>query len=1003
MALSDNVLGALRTVFGRERDERLAAQSPSADIRQASPSSYSSIDGGEYGGLLSVSQGLTARYADYECLTGDTLVQTLEGPRKLVDLAKACEDDPNYQFPVFTWDHSKRRVTVGMACAARFVKVAKVYEVELDDGQKIRATDNHQWMLRDGSYAETKTLSPQTSLMPLYLSNDTNGYLQYKENEEWHRGALTRKDSQRTRPVYRMVAEWKLGHRIKPRTWVKLKCPRSIAPPDKIEIQQDKQPTRKKSWQPWVRTILNAKSFIEENKALTRKPAKKNHKVVSVTELGEEPVFCLEVPGTKNFAIGDETGGVFTHNSMDDYPDINCFAEGSMVTIVSESMLRSIPIEKLAYEGVGFQVPGYDRKKGFFKTTEATDPRLTGRDAEIIAIPLSNGRTLRVTPDHKVLVPSREILEATGGADEIVGKPTAKYVDAKTLKAGDLIVAMPTGFAVGSTVSFLTRAATHVRVLSDPTSAGKAKVFDITTVTHNLVVEGVVCHNSSNHYFASDSTQPDPTTGRIIWVQSKDDAIKGAADTLIKRRLRLDDEMFSMAYTLVKYGNDFEEVLCTKNGVVGLNYLPPATMRRVEHDDTTLIGYLQDLTGGFGEDMASLRKKIATPGQLNDNVALFEDWQVVHTRLRSRHRRSPYGYGTADGARWIWKRLIMLEDAMLIYKLTRAPARFAFYIDVTDIPANRVESFLQRAKRDLKKKKFVDPNSGRLNMRYNPLAQDEDFFLPVRDGKELARVDILSGPDYQAIEDVNYFQRKLHGVLKTPRSWLGQEDATPSRGILSNEDARAARVTLGIQTSMRAGIEKIVRIDMAARGVTDPWKPEFDVMMTLPSGIWTLAHMEIQNALADYASRIEPWVSRDYIRREILKLTDKDIGLIDKQKKREMEIEMQAQGGGGGFGETIEALGRPLTEEETRTSGISKRDIVKMNDSMKRMEDRLDRKSRERDDHLMEKLDQSIHQDRALAARHDERLTFFSQLQKAVPTNGAAPPTARRRTPLIKG
>jgi hypothetical protein len=958
-------------------------------MQPATPSSYSSIDGGEYGGLLAVSTSLLARYADYECLTGDTLVQTLEGPRAIRDLALACEVDPDYQFPVFTWDHSKRRITVGMGCAARFVKITKVFEVELDDGQTFKASGNHQWMLRDGSYAETTTLSPGSSLMPLYLSKNTHGYLQYRENDEWHRGALTRKDSQRTRPVYRMVAEWKIGHRIKPRTWVKLRCPRDQAHPDSIEIREDKQPPRSKTWQPWVRSILQAKSFIDENKALTRPPVK-NHKVVRVTELGEEPVFCLEVPGTHNYAIGNETGGVFTHNSMDDYPDINCFAEGSMVTVLQDSMLHSIPIERLATEGDGFTVPGFDRKKSILLGTTAVDPRMTGREADILAIKMSNGRTLRVTPDHKIL------------RYKLDGKET-EYVDAKDLKKGDWLVSMPVGFNVKETSVFLNRRAGKVTVEMDPKPAGKARVFDVTTDTHNLVVEGVVCHNSSNHYFASDSTQPDPTSGRVVWVNAKDEAIRAAADTLLKRRLRLDDEMFSMAYTLVKYGNDFEEVLVTKNGVVGLNYLPPATMRRIEHDDTTLIGYLQDVTGGFTEDMASLRKSIATPGKIKENTALFEDWQVVHTRLRSRHRRSPYGFGVADGARWIWKRLIMLEDAMLIYKLTRAPARFAFYIDVTDIPANRVESFLQRAKRDLKKKKFVDPRSGKLNMRYNPLANDEDFFLPVRDGKELARVDILSGPDYQAIEDVNYFQRKLHGVLKTPRSWLGQEEAVPSRSILSNEDARSARVTLGIQTSLRFGVEKIIRIDMAARGVADPWRPEFDVMMTLPSGIWTLAHMEIQNAIADYASRIEPWVSKEYIQRELLKLTDQDIGLIDKQKAREMAIEMQAQGGGGGgFGESV-IEGIPLNEAQLRAAGASSRDLVKMKDAMLRMEERLDRHSRERSDQILERFDQSLHQDRKFAKRHTERQAFFAQLKSAVPSNGTAPVMAKARSKVRIG
>jgi len=111
MAITDRILNGLRSVFGRERDERQAAVSPSSEIQPlATPSSYSSYDGGEYGGLLAVSQNLLARYADYECITGDTQVMTLEGSRSIESLAQACEIDPGYRFPVYTWDHTEKRV-----------------------------------------------------------------------------------------------------------------------------------------------------------------------------------------------------------------------------------------------------------------------------------------------------------------------------------------------------------------------------------------------------------------------------------------------------------------------------------------------------------------------------------------------------------------------------------------------------------------------------------------------------------------------------------------------------------------------------------------------------------------------------------------------------------------------------------------------------------------------------------------------------------------------------
>lgn len=564
------------------------------------------------------------------------------------------------------------------------------------------------------------------------------------------------------------------------------------------------------------------------------------------------------------------------YEAMDDYPDINCFAEGSVVYVTDGSMVKPTPIETVAFNDESVSILAYDREKARIVKVTAQDPRLTGVCEPVLALKLSNGSTLRVTENHKILHRERG------------------YVDAKELVAGDEVVSMYSGFNPKSMTLLIHHQPGYVTLLENPTPAGQCRVFDITTTTHNLIVNGVVCHNSANHYFANDSTQPDIDTGRTIWVHCKDEAIKGAAETLLHKRLRLEDEIWSMAYTLVKYGNDYEELLLTENGVVGLNFLPVPTVRRIERGDGALVGFVQDVTGKFTEDAKNLRGFLAGKGQVPDHVAVFEDWQVLHMRLRSTHRRSPYGYGISDGARWIWKRLVLLEDAVLIYKLTRAPARFAFYIDVTDVPSDKVELFLNKAKSQLKKKSLVNPRTQRLDMRYNPLAMDEDFFLAVRDGKQLARVDILAGPNYQAMDDVEYFLRKLHGVLKVPRSYLGQDAAVPNKSILSNEDVRAARVTLGIQRELRNGIARLIHIDQAARGI-DPYRVPFTVHMTVPSGIYELAQMEVRNARADFATRFLPFVSMDWVRRKVFKLSDEEIALIEKQAKKEQEQQMDQQ------------------------------------------------------------------------------------------------------------
>jgi hypothetical protein len=564
------------------------------------------------------------------------------------------------------------------------------------------------------------------------------------------------------------------------------------------------------------------------------------------------------------------------YEAMNDYPDIRCFTGDMKVYVVGEnSVITPMAIKDLASSHESYRILGFDERSKTFVPVLAENPRISGRNAPILRLELSNGEVLRVTPNHKIFCV----------------EPRPGYVEAKDLKKGAFIVGARAGFELNSKCMLTVKNAGGVWLKADPVPDSFAPVvYDITTVTHNLLVNGAVCHNSAFHYFANDATQPNMDNGRVCWVQSPDQAVVDMADTLIKRRLRLEDDLFSIAYTLCQYGNDFEEVLVTENGVVGLNNLAAPTMRRIEKLNGSMIGYVQDVTGRFTANQDELRRMLAGALTIPKHVALFEDWQVCHFRLRSTTRRSPYGVSVGEGARWIWKRLVMLEDAVMIYKLTRSPARYAFYVDVTDVPPNRVETFLKRAKRDLKKKKMVNPNNNFLDMRYNPLANDEDFFIAVRDGRALSRVEVLSGPDYQNVDDVQYFQRKLHGALMVPRAYMGQDAPIQGRAILSNEDVRAARVSLQIQKELRNGVERLIRTDLAARGHPSPWAVELDVMMTVPSNIYELAAMEVKNARADFAARIQPYVSMRWLLENVFKLSDAEIREVEKQRQREADL-----------------------------------------------------------------------------------------------------------------
>lgn len=213
--------------------------------------------------------------------------------------------------------------------------------------------------------------------------------------------------------------------------------------------------------------------------------------------------------------------------------------------------------------------------------------------------------------------------------------------------------------------------------------------------------------------YADCSTIADSVRGQVLWGVSKDKVVRDIINDLLDRRLRIEDDIWAAIRTFTKYGNAYAEVITNEKGVLGLNWLPPPTMRRIVDQRGTLIGFVQDPSGEFGfnlttrEDLDRLRSAQGGPAQ--NGAVFFQPWEVVHWRLRGKQMRALYGFGVLDSARWVWKRLLMLEDSSLTNKLLKAPARFAFYIDTGEIPPREARAAVDEVRRRYKKKRIMDP------------------------------------------------------------------------------------------------------------------------------------------------------------------------------------------------------------------------------------------------------------------------------------------------------
>jgi len=464
--------------------------------------------------------------------------------------------------------------------------------------------------------------------------------------------------------------------------------------------------------------------------------------------------------------------------------------------------------------------------------------------------------------------------------------------------------------------------------------------------------------NSTLDIYSDDATQVDSESRKTVWIECQNEEIKVDLEDVFHKRIKIEEGAWEMTRMTCKYGNDFEEIIVGEQGVIGLNYMPPATVRRIQGNRGALKGFVQSYSADMQIDPATFDKIKADQGKAlskRSDMAVFEDWRVVHFRLRSKNRSSVYGWGIGEPARWVWKRLTLLEDAVMVYKLTRSPSRYAFYVDVGNMPRKEAERALQETKQKIKKKKFVNPKTGKLDFRFNPLAFDEDFFLGVRDGKESVRVDMLNGPAYQQVEDVQYFLYKLYAALKIPRAYLGYDENMPSKATLSQEDVRFARTVLRVQREMRNGFHKIGRVHLAARRI-DPATVDFNIMMTVPSSIFELGQMEVRRTRAEIASSMERHVSLYWLLSNVYGMSDDEIQAVMKQKEDETKKAQKsgAEGGGGMGFESFEREGGQLVyrpkwpgsqiserelmtghrEHESRVEDIVKREIEKSHSRM---------------------------------------------------------------------
>lgn len=286
---------------------------------------------------------------------------------------------------------------------------------------------------------------------------------------------------------------------------------------------------------------------------------------------------------------------------------------------------------------------------------------------------------------------------------------------------------------------------------------------------------------------------------------------------------------------------------------------------------------------------------------------ILENWEVSHFRLLGNDMFLPYGASVIEPARRIWRQLILIEDAMLVYRVVRAPERRVFYVDVANIPSEDVPTYIEQLKQQLKMNKVVDGATGRVDMRYNPMSVDEDYVIAVRGGESGTKIDTLSGgQNTAAVEDVAYIQKKMFAAIKIPKAYLGYDEALSSKATLAQEDIRFSRTINVIQKTIIAELNKIAIIHLYANGFSGDDLVDFTLRLSNPSTVAQQQKLELWRAKFDIANSVpEGMGSKQFVYSKIWGLTNEEIDQINEQRIKDklVDAKIEALGGEGGEGE----------------------------------------------------------------------------------------------------
>jgi hypothetical protein len=390
--------------------------------------------------------------------------------------------------------------------------------------------------------------------------------------------------------------------------------------------------------------------------------------------------------------------------------------------------------------------------------------------------------------------------------------------------------------------------------------------------------------------YAEESTTADQN-GFILQIYSESKRIKSVLADLFNNVLDINTNLAMWTRNTCKYGDNFVYLkLDPEKGIVGCMQLPNIEIERVE----------RGMKGKSNLDSGESEQKALAFNWKNKDMS-FNTWEIAHFRLLGDDRKLPYGTSMLEKARRIWKQLLLSEDAMLIYRTSRAPERRIFKVFVGNMDDKDVEAYVQRVANKFKRDQVVDHKTGNVDMRFNQMAVDQDYFVPVRDPAAPNPIDTLPGAqNLSEIADIEYIQKKLLTALRVPKAFLGFEEVVGDGKNLSLQDIRFARTINRIQKSMLAELNKVAIIHLFLLGFEDELS-NFTLTLSNPSTQADLLKIDVWKEkillYKDAVTAIEGIapVSVSWAKKHVLGFSDEDIRLDLQQQRLEKAVSKELE------------------------------------------------------------------------------------------------------------